>query len=167
MNERHTYITYIAKSKTRSKEMQVIHFDQEVRVCGIFSNPSIFYTSLIMTFSLLNNCLRSMGYLSFSILWNLHVFHSFSSFLLLFWELHMSLFFQYSPILFVAYENFGEKDSWQMNGVFILGGRKTCFCVTLSVRVSIYLWVYVNLDHGCMTRISTRVTTIWQNSMWI
>jgi hypothetical protein len=24
----------------------------------------------------------------------------------------------------------------------------------------IYIWVYVNLDHGCMKRISTRVTTI-------
>jgi hypothetical protein len=37
MNERHTYITYIAKSKAGSKEMQGIHFDQDVQVCGIFS----------------------------------------------------------------------------------------------------------------------------------
>jgi hypothetical protein len=61
--------------------MQAIHFDQEVQVCGIFSNPNIFGTPLIMTFSPFNNCLGSMGYLS--LLWNLHVFHSFSSFLLL------------------------------------------------------------------------------------
>ena len=148
--------------------MQVIHFDQEVWVCGIFSNPSIFYTSLIMTFSLLNNCLRCMGYLSFfnTLEPSCVLLFFFFSFAIL-RASYVSLFFQYSPILFLAYENFGEKDSWQMNGVFILGGRKTCFCVTFSVRVNIYLWVYVNLDHGCMTRISTRVTTIWQNSMWI
>jgi len=56
MNERHTYITYIAKSKIGSKEMQVIHFDQDVQVCGIYiflSNPNIVGTPLIMTFSLL------------------------------------------------------------------------------------------------------------------
>jgi hypothetical protein len=41
MNERHTCTTYIAKSKTRSEEMQVIYFDQDVQVCGIFSNPNI------------------------------------------------------------------------------------------------------------------------------
>jgi hypothetical protein len=27
--------------------------------------------------------------------------------------------------------------------------------------------VYMNLDHGCMKRISTVVTTIWQSSPWI
>jgi hypothetical protein len=37
MNERHSYMTYIAKSKIRSKEIQVIHFDEDVQVCGIFS----------------------------------------------------------------------------------------------------------------------------------
>jgi hypothetical protein len=37
MNEGHTHITYIAKSKIGSKEMQVIHVDQDVQVCGIFS----------------------------------------------------------------------------------------------------------------------------------
>jgi hypothetical protein len=42
-----------------------------------------------------------------------------------------------------------------MDGVIILVGEKTCVCVTLSVRV---LWVHVDPDHGCMTRISTRVT---------
>ena len=68
MNERHTYITYIVKSKIGSKEIQVIHFDQDVQVYGIyiFSNPNIFGTPLIMTFSLFDNCLRSMGYLFFS-----------------------------------------------------------------------------------------------------
>jgi hypothetical protein len=53
MNERHTYITYVVKSKVRSKEMQVIHFDQDVQVCGVFSNPNIFCTPLIMSLSLL------------------------------------------------------------------------------------------------------------------
>jgi hypothetical protein len=42
MNERHTCITYIVKLKTRSKEIQGIHFDQDVQVYGIFSNPNIF-----------------------------------------------------------------------------------------------------------------------------
>jgi hypothetical protein len=74
MNERHTYITYIAKSKTGSKEMQGIHFDQDVQVCGIFSNPNIF--AFDHNFLSFDNCLISMGYLSFfSILWNLQVFH--------------------------------------------------------------------------------------------
>jgi hypothetical protein len=45
MNERHICITYIVKSKTGSKEMRVIHFDQDVQVCGIFSNPNIFWYS--------------------------------------------------------------------------------------------------------------------------
>jgi hypothetical protein len=43
MNERHICITYIVKLKTGSKEMRVIHFDQDVQVCGIFSNPNIFW----------------------------------------------------------------------------------------------------------------------------
>jgi hypothetical protein len=45
----HTCVTYIAKSKTGSKEMQVIHFDQDVQVCGKFSYP-IFcvYSNVIM-----------------------------------------------------------------------------------------------------------------------
>jgi hypothetical protein len=58
MNERHTCTTYIVKSKNGFKEMQVIHFDQDVQVCGIFSNPNIFGTPMIMTFSLLNVALE-------------------------------------------------------------------------------------------------------------
>ena len=73
--------------------------------------PNIFDTPLIITFSHFNNCLRSMGYLSFFNTLEPSFVPFFFFFLLLFWELHMSLFFQYSPILFVAYENFGEKDS--------------------------------------------------------
>ena len=45
----------IAKSKTGSKEMQVIHFDQDVQVCGIFIIfliLKIFVMLWIMTFSL-------------------------------------------------------------------------------------------------------------------
>jgi hypothetical protein len=38
--------------------MQAIHFDQDVQVCGIFSNPNIFGTHWIMTFSLLNVALQ-------------------------------------------------------------------------------------------------------------
>jgi hypothetical protein len=39
--------------------------------------------------------------------------------------------------------------------------EKACFCVALSVSVSILFVVCnVNLDHGCMTSISTRVTSI-------
>jgi hypothetical protein len=32
----HTCIIYFAKSKTGFKEMQVIHFDENVQACGIF-----------------------------------------------------------------------------------------------------------------------------------
>jgi hypothetical protein len=84
MNKRHTYITYVAKSKTGSKEMHGIHFDQDVQVCGIFYNPNISGTPLIMTFSLLNAALEGWAISLFlSILWNLHVFHFFLLFLLL------------------------------------------------------------------------------------
>jgi len=38
----------IAKSKTGSKEMQGIHFDQDVQVCRIFSNPIFFLNSFVM-----------------------------------------------------------------------------------------------------------------------
>jgi hypothetical protein len=65
MNKRHTSITYIVKSKTGSEEIQGIHFDQDVQVCGIFSNPNIFGIPLIMTFSLFDNRLGSRGYLYF------------------------------------------------------------------------------------------------------
>jgi hypothetical protein len=34
MKLRHICITYFAKSKTKSKKIQVIHFDQDVQVCG-------------------------------------------------------------------------------------------------------------------------------------
>jgi hypothetical protein len=68
MNERHTCTTYIVKSKTGSEEMQVIHFDQDVRVCGIFSNPNIFGTPLIMTFSLFNVALEVWAISLFSTL---------------------------------------------------------------------------------------------------
>ena len=80
--------------------------------CVEFSNPNIFDTPLIMTFSLLNNCLRSMGYFSFfnTLEPSCVPFFFFFSFAIL-RASYVSLFFQYSPILFLAYENFGEKDS--------------------------------------------------------
>ena len=103
-----------------------------------FPNPNIFGTPLIMTFSLFDTCLGSMGYFYFFSLfntWNLHVFHFFLFFC--YFESFMCLsFFSITPSFFLAYENFGEKDSWQMNADFILAGRKTYFWVTLCVRVS-------------------------------
>ena len=150
--------------------MKAIHFDQEVQVCEILKvvpNSKYFCTPLIMTFSLFDNCLRSMGYLSFfnTLEPSCVSFFFFFSFAIL--RASCVSFFSIGPYFFLTCENFREKDSWQMNGVFILGEQKTCFCITLSVRVTFYLWVFVNLDHGCMTRISIRVTKIWQNSMWI
>ena len=108
----------------------------------------------------------------FSILWNLHVFHSFSSFLLLFWELHVSLFFSIAPYFFLAYENFGENYSWQMNGVFIWWMEKACFCVTLSVRVSIlfvgvrvsWSWAHdknLNKGQNNLTKLNAITSSIW------
>ena len=38
MSERQTCITYVSMSKSGSKEMQVIHFDQDVQVCGTLKN---------------------------------------------------------------------------------------------------------------------------------
>ena len=106
-----------------------------------FSIPNIFGTPLIMVFSLLINCLGSMGYISlffFSILQNLHMFYFFS-FLLLFWELHVSLsFFSIAPYFFLAYEKLWRErlmaNEWSF---YFRWTEKACFCVTLSVRVSI------------------------------
>jgi hypothetical protein len=73
--------------------MQVIHFNQDVQVCGKLSYP-IFLCVLQCGHecSLLENCLGSRGYslfslagikvlivfsLFFSVLWNLHVFYFF------------------------------------------------------------------------------------------
>jgi hypothetical protein len=39
----------------------------------------------------------------------------------------VSLFFSIAPYFFLGYENFQEEDSWQMKGVFILGGWKHVF----------------------------------------
>jgi hypothetical protein len=101
------------------------------------------------------------------------VFHFFLLFLLLLWELHVSLFFSVAPYFFLlAYENFGEKDSWQTVGVFIFGGRKICFCSTLSVRVGIlfvgvresWLWVHnENLykGHNNLTKLNVNTSSIW------
>ena len=114
-----------------------------------FPIPNIFGTPLIMIFSLLINCLGSMGHISlffFSILWNLHMFHFFLFFC--YFESFTCLsFFSIAPYFFLAYENFGENYSWQMNGVFICWMEKSCFCVTLSVRVSIFIcgcsWILI------------------------
>jgi hypothetical protein len=92
--------------------MQVIHFDQNVQVCQYFPNPNIFGTPLIMTFSLLIIALEVWAIFLFSILWNLHVFHF--SFLLLFLRascVSLIFFLSIAPYLFLAYENFREKDS--------------------------------------------------------
>ena len=106
---------------------------KKCKCVGYLPNPNIFGTPLIMTFSLFDNCLGSMGYLCFfSTLWNLHVFYCFCYF-----ETFMCLsFFSIAPYFFLAYKNFGEKDSWKIIGVF-WWMEKICFCVTLSVRASI------------------------------
>ena len=64
----HTCITYFAKSKMDLKEMQVIHFDQDMQVCGIFRKVlilNIFGTPLIHESLFLDECLlfECMGYL--------------------------------------------------------------------------------------------------------
>ena len=128
-----------------------------------FLNHNVFGTPLIMTFSLLLIALEVWAISFFSILWNLHVFHSFSFFSFAILRAScVSLFFSIAPFFFLAYEKLWRErlgtNEWSF---YFRWTEKACFCVTLSVRVSIfYMWVFVNLDHGCMTRISIRVTTI-------
>jgi hypothetical protein len=43
---------------------------------------------------------------------------------------------------------------------FLFGGRKSMFLRNSQCKDQHLLWVYVSLDHGCMKRISTRVTAI-------
>ena len=104
MNERHTYITYVAKSKIESKEMQVIHFDQDVQVCGIYiflSNPNIFWVLLWSWLSLfLIIALEVWAISLFQYFGTFMCSILFSSFLLLFWELHVSLFFSIALYFF-------------------------------------------------------------------
>jgi hypothetical protein len=86
--------------------MQVIHFDKNVQVCQYFPNPNIFGTPSIMTFSLLIIALEVWAIFLVSILWNLH--------LLLFLRascVSLIFFLSIAPYLFLAYENFREKDS--------------------------------------------------------
>ena len=84
------------------KEMQVIHFDQDMQVCGIFINFLIlkyFCTPMITTLSLLKRCLlfENMGYLIsfFSFLFLHALWHAFFS-SHAFWLGH---FFLFSPFL--------------------------------------------------------------------
>ena len=71
------------------------------------------------------------------------------------------LFLQHSPYLLLAFENFfKERLMKNMNGVFIWCMEKHVLHNSQCKSQQFYLWVYVCLDHGCMTRISTRVTTI-------
>ena len=81
-------------------------------------------------------------------------------------------FFSIAPYFFLAYENFGEKDSYQMNGVFILVDEKTYFCVTLSVRVIIlfvgiresWSWVHdenLNKGHNNFRKLNVNTNSIW------
>jgi hypothetical protein len=76
------------------------------------------------------------------------------------------------PLVHLWGENFGEKDSWQTVGVFILGGWKTCFCATLSVRVGILFvgiresWSWVHDEnlykgHNSLTKLNVNTSSIW------
>jgi hypothetical protein len=46
-------------------------------------------------------------------------------------------FFSIDHTFLLAYENFRER-LMKMNEVFIFVDEKTCFCVTLSVRVNVF-----------------------------
>jgi hypothetical protein len=74
------------------------------------------------------------------------------------WHLLFLSYFLHSPNFL-----FGGilREVHKINGVFIFGGWKCMFLRnSLCKSQHFYLWVYVNLDHGCMKRISTLVTTI-------
>jgi hypothetical protein len=140
----------VAKSKT-GPYGETIHtpWSRFVQVCGIFLCTPL-------------SCLSP-----FWIFWEVWA---------IFFSLSLSLFLAHASLawhlLFFSYFCITHTsllvDIWREihdigNGDFILVDGRTCFCVTLSISVSIY-WVYVNLNRGCMKRISTSVTTIWQSS---
>jgi hypothetical protein len=89
--------------------MQVIHFDQDVQVCGKFSYPIFLYSNVVMNVLSLKTVLgvgailypqwRASKYPLFSlsfflVVWNLHVFHFFSFAILRgsYFSLSLSLF---------------------------------------------------------------------------
>jgi hypothetical protein len=61
-------------------------------------------------------------------------------------------------MFFIAHTLLAHEYFWRKNhntfGVFLVNGENMK-CVTLSVRVSIFLWVYVNLNLGSMKLLST------------
>jgi hypothetical protein len=155
--------------------MQVIHFDQDMQMCGKFSYP-IFcvYSNVVINVLSLKTTL-GVGAILYPHWWaskyplfSLSFFQYFGTFMCsIFFAIlrcsYFSLFFEVAPYSFLTLER--KTHVWCMESDFWWMERAR-FCVTLSVSVSIlFMARNVNLDHGCMTRISTRVTSIWQNSM--
>jgi hypothetical protein len=83
---------------------------------------------------------------------------------LLIW-IYFSLFLAYHILSFLAYEDFWERHMINEWSNYLVDGKNMFLHNSQCKRQQFYLWVYVCLDHGCMTRISTRVTKIWQSSM--
>ena len=137
----------IAKSKTRSKEMQVIHFDQDCASVWNFENfpnSKYFCTFFIMTLSLFDDCLlfESMCYLSFFCFSSCFLAWDYSCSLA--WTFFHSCFLAWIFFFFfsIAHTLFWHMKLWERCschkiGVFIFVDEKACFCITLSVRVSI------------------------------
>ena len=94
-----------------------------------FPIPNIFGTPLIMIFSLLINCLGSMGYISLFFFFQYFRTFMCSIFFFSFAILRASYvsFFSIAPYFFLLYKNFGEKDSWQMNVVFYFRWMENMF----------------------------------------
>ena len=87
-----------------------------------------FGTPLIMTFSLFDNYLRSMGYLSFFNTLESSCVPFFFFLFFCYFESFMCLsFFSIAPYFFLAYENFEKKDSWQYEWSFYFSWMESMF----------------------------------------
>ena len=132
----------VAKSKTRSKEIQVIHFDQEVQVCEILNfclNSFVMPLSLLLWFS---KC--GLSFLSFFLFFFLSCFLAWIFILYFFshalWHGFLFFLFLHSPYFLLAKEELREREVYDVvMELSLFSGWMACFCVTLSVRVSTFI----------------------------
>ena len=140
--KKHTYLAYIAKSKTGPNRENRPY--NQIKMCMCVES---FRMELAPLSALLYLLFWNMGYLSFfSCFWaRTHFLFSFL--------LHSPYFYHNE------YEESGQRD-----GAFLYGWE-AYFCVTSNVEVSMYIWSVRDLNLKSMKRISQESQTIWQSSM--
>jgi hypothetical protein len=142
--------------------MQVIHFDQEVQVCEILN---LFNFELLFVW---------LSFFAFILeIWAILLF-VFSS--LLAWSFFSNAlyhgFFLDSSYFFSVKKDLLKRVMTCGWSIYLIGGRIACFCVTLSVRVSILFlectWILImsawresHMGHNNLTKLNVIASSIW------